>query len=80
LRRLKDVGGFLARHGITVVGERVRAPTVTVTDTLFHLVEEERIDLIVAGADGQKRLGEWIFGGVTRDLLATSPVCCLFSH
>ena len=80
LRRLKDLGGYLARHGITVVGERVRAPAVTVTDTLYRLVEEERIDLIVAGAYGHSRLGEWIFGGVTRDLLPSSPVCCLFSH
>ena len=24
--------------------------------------------------------GEWVFGGVTRDLLAQSPVCCLVSH
>jgi nucleotide-binding universal stress UspA family protein len=53
---------------------------VTVTDTLLGLVQEMRIDLIVAGAYGHSRLGEWIFGGVTRDLLAASPVCCLFSH
>jgi hypothetical protein len=25
-------------------------------------------------------MGEWIFGGVTRDLLAHSSLCCLFSH
>jgi hypothetical protein len=25
-------------------------------------------------------LGEWMFGGVTRDLLAESRICCLFSH
>jgi nucleotide-binding universal stress UspA family protein len=79
-RRLKDLAGFLAKHGVTVVSERVRAPEVTVTDSLLHLVEDERVDLIVAGAYGHSRLGEWIFGGVTRDLLAASPVCCLFSH
>ncbi len=26
------------------------------------------------------RLGEWIFGGMTSDLLTTSPICCLMSH
>jgi hypothetical protein len=25
-------------------------------------------------------LGEWIFGGVTHELLASSPVCCMLSH
>jgi hypothetical protein len=33
-----------------------------------------------AGAYGYTRLGEWLFGGVTRDLLANSAVCCLMSH
>jgi nucleotide-binding universal stress UspA family protein len=36
--------------------------------------------LIVAGAYGHSRLGEGMFGGMTRDLLATSPVCCVMSH
>jgi nucleotide-binding universal stress UspA family protein len=43
-------------------------------------VEEEKADLIVAGGYGHSRLGEWIFGGVTRELLSASPVCCLLSH
>jgi nucleotide-binding universal stress UspA family protein len=30
-------------------------------------------------AYGHSRLGEWLFGGVTRTLLASCPVCC-FSH
>ena len=25
-------------------------------------------------------LGEWMFGGATRELLAASDVCCLMSH
>jgi nucleotide-binding universal stress UspA family protein len=80
LRRVKDVSRFLANHRITTIGERVRAPEVRAIDTLLHVVQDERIDLIVAGAYGHSRLGEWIFGGVTRDLLTTSPVCCLLSH
>jgi nucleotide-binding universal stress UspA family protein len=80
LQCLKDVRHFLERHHIKPISERVRAAEVTVSDTLLKLVQEARIDLIVAGAYGHSRLGEWIFGGVTRDLLAASPVCCLFSH
>ena len=47
---------------------------------LIRVAQEERADLLVAGAYGHSRLGEWIFGGMTRDLLSTSPICCLMSH
>jgi nucleotide-binding universal stress UspA family protein len=47
---------------------------------LIGLAKAEGTDLIVAGAYGHSRLGEWVFGGVTRDLLASSPVCCLLAH
>ena len=49
-------------------------------NSLLRLIESENIDLLVAGAYGHSRLGEWVFGGVTRDLLTESPICCLFSH
>lgn len=29
--------------------------------------------MLVAGAYGHSRLGEWFFGGVTRDLLPAAP-------
>ena len=47
---------------------------------LVRLAQDEGADLIVAGAYGHSRLGEWMSGGMTRDLLATSPICCLMSH
>jgi nucleotide-binding universal stress UspA family protein len=47
---------------------------------LLPFIQGENVDLIVAGAYGHTRLGEWIFGGVTRALLRESPICCLFSH
>jgi hypothetical protein len=25
-------------------------------------------------------LGEWIFGGMTRSILESCPLCCLMSH
>ena len=37
-------------------------------------------DLIVLGCYGHSRLGEWVFGGVTRDLLSQDAVYLLFSH
>jgi hypothetical protein len=39
------------------------------------------VDAGLAGRIGVAAdLAEWAFGGVTRDLLAESPICCLFSH
>jgi nucleotide-binding universal stress UspA family protein len=47
---------------------------------LLRFIADENISLVAAGGYGHSRLGEWAYGGVTRDLLAESPVCCLFSH
>jgi nucleotide-binding universal stress UspA family protein len=58
----------------------VRPADITAANSLLRLVQDEAADLIVAGAYGHTRLGEWIFGGMTQALLAESPVCCLFSH
>ena len=78
--RLSDVARYLACHRITAVSERVRPLEGTAENSLLRLVQDESADLIVAGAYGHSRLGEWIFGGMTQALLAGSPVCCLFSH
>ena len=80
MHRLKDVAGYLSRHGITALAEWVRPIEGTASGALFRLVEEQSVDLIVSGAYGHARLGEWIFGGMTQDLLTQSPVCCLLSH
>jgi nucleotide-binding universal stress UspA family protein len=80
LRGPKDVGNYLARHGVKTIAERFRPAEVTASDSLLRFIEDENIGLIVAGAYGHSRLGEWAFGGVTRDFLVDSPICCLFSH
>jgi nucleotide-binding universal stress UspA family protein len=78
--RLDDVTRFLLRHDVRTANQRVRPIDVTVTNALFHFVQDDAIDLIVAGGYGHTRLGEWIFGGVTHDLVTNGQVCCLLSH
>ena len=80
MHRLKDVANYLSRHGVTAVAEWVRPIEGTASGALLRLVEEQSVDLVVSGAYGHTRLGEWIFGGMTQDLLTQSPVCCLLSH
>jgi nucleotide-binding universal stress UspA family protein len=78
--RLDDVEKYLLRHGIVVNTKAVLNSHGSISDKLRNEAREEGADLIVAGAYGHTRLGEWVFGGVTRDLLQKSEVCCLFSN
>ena len=75
-----DVVRYLARHRITAIPRVALHQQGSGAAELIMFAQEESADLIVTGAYGYSRLGEWIFGGMTRDLLATSSICCLMSH
>lgn len=77
---LNDVVRYLAKHRIKAEARTLFAEGESGADYLVKLAREEGSDLLVTGAYGHSRLGEGIFGGMTRDLLATSPICCLMSH
>jgi nucleotide-binding universal stress UspA family protein len=79
-RHVEDVAHYLTRHRISVGSATAGAPKHGIADHLIDLARVEGADLIVTGAYGHSRLGEWIFGGVTRELLASSPVCCFMSN
>jgi nucleotide-binding universal stress UspA family protein len=76
----EDVAGYLRRHKVTVGAMAYLHAERSVSGEILRFAKDEGADLIVAGGYGRSRLGEWMFGGVTRDLLADSPLCCLFSH
>lgn len=77
---LKDVADRLTRHGVKVATEVVARSQATIADDLEHAATRHGADVIVTGAYGHARLREWMLGGVTEDLLATSSKCVLFSH
>jgi nucleotide-binding universal stress UspA family protein len=79
-RHVEDVAHYLTRHRISVGSATAGAPKHGIAAHLIDLARVEGADLIVTGAYGHSRLGEWIFGGVTRELLASSPVCCFMSN
>lgn len=76
---LRDVVRWLGRHGVEAV------PAVAVGAdhdfvALYNELKERRCDLFVAGAYGHSRLGEFVFGGVTRDMLLDAEFPVLISH
>jgi nucleotide-binding universal stress UspA family protein len=79
-RHIDDIAQYLTRHRITVGTVTEAAATEPVADQLVKFATADGVDLIVAGGYGHSRLGEWIFGGVTRDLLKSSPICCFFAN
>jgi nucleotide-binding universal stress UspA family protein len=79
-KHLDDVARYLGRHRIKASPKIILQRQGPAASQLLALAATEGADLLVTGAYGHSRLGEWIFGGVTRDLLATSATCCLMSH
>ncbi len=78
--RITDVVRHLAWHGVTADARPILHRAKSEANLLFQFALDEGSDLLVAGAYGHSRLGEWIFGGMTREILASSPLCCLMSH
>jgi len=80
LGRLDDVARYLSYHRIKGGPKVMLEQKGSGAQQLIRIAQEERADLLVTGAYGHSRLGEWIFGGMTRELMAASPICCLMSH
>ena len=80
LARIDEVIRYLARHRITADSRPILHRDRSDADHLLQFALNEDADLLVAGAYGHSWLGEWIYGGMTRDILASSPLCCLMSH
>lgn len=76
----EDVATFLTGHGIAAAAHQLAQPEISAADEIIRFVKRERADMIVLGAYGHSRLREWVFGGITRDMLQMTPVCCLMSH
>lgn len=77
--RVDDVTAGLARHGVTAVAE-VDAGQGDAEARIEERAALFGADLIVAGAYGHSRVGEWVFGGVTRSLIHQDRRFVLLSH
>ncbi len=77
--RLADVVAWLGQHGVAATAQAI---VKSGTDASYLNAEllERKCDLLVAGAYGHTRLSEWVFGGVTQDVLLDPGFCVLFCH
>ncbi len=78
-RHVEDVVSWLRVHHIAA-SSRVATVSGEASEQLGSIAEEQKADLIVAGAYGHSRLREWVLGGVTGDLLLKAGRFCLVSH
>jgi nucleotide-binding universal stress UspA family protein len=77
---VEEVARGLSRHGVNAVGRVETAPDSGVASALDDIASAVGADLIVCGGYGHSRLNEWVFGGVTRDLLRAPRRFVLLSH
>jgi nucleotide-binding universal stress UspA family protein len=79
-KQLGEVSAWLKTHDVVAEPKFV---ALTKGDDAYQLdmaVMELGADIVVAGAYGHSRLREWVFGGVTRDLMLQAEYCTLLSH
>lgn len=75
-----DVALHLARRGVKADATYTIVEGLGEGDVLLNTAADMGADLIVVGGYGHSRAREFIFGGVTRHLLASMTMPVLFSH
>ncbi len=76
----RDLAAHLASHGVRVEVRNLDAMGRTGGRTLLDEAAGFGADLLVIGTYGHSRAREFLFGGVTRELLADAPLPLLLAH
>jgi len=77
--RVGDVAAWLKQYQVQA-GAEVVVASGTEASCLHAALLDRKCDLLVAGGFGHNRLSEWVFGGVTADVLLDPGFCVLVSH
>ena len=78
-KRVKDVAAWLERHRLLAT-PLVLGTSGNQQGFLRSELVKRHCDLLVAGAFSHNRTGEWVFGGMTQDVLLDPDFCVLLSH
>lgn len=77
---LAAMAEYLALSGFKVEASRIAAPADGVAKTLLREASAKPGALLVMGAYGHWRWREWVFGGVTQDVLRSTTLPVLMAH
>jgi nucleotide-binding universal stress UspA family protein len=75
-----DIARHLARHRVNAEVKHVPVGGRTSQNVIADEARYLGADLIVMGGYGHSRLSEWVFGGVTRDMMADLRTPVLMAH
>lgn len=76
---LDQLKAWLASHGVTADTQVIGNPE-GFDDILETTGLTEEVDLVISGGYGHSRMREWLFGGMTRSLLAANSLNRFFSN
>ena len=71
---------YLSRNDIHAEYSRIAEVDGLVSKAILHFAERKGAGLIAMGAYTSSRLGQRLFGGMTRSMLKTCPVALLLAH
>ena len=71
---------YLTLSGLKVDASRIAAPAGDVAKTLLGEASAKPGALLVMGAYGHWRWREWVFGGVTQEVLRDTTLPVLMAH
>lgn len=77
---LAAMAEYLTLSGFKVEASRIAAPADGVAKTLLREASAKPGALLVMGAYGHWRWREWVFGGVTQDVLRSTTLPVLMAH
>ena len=75
-----DIALHLARHGVKAEAAATAADGIDISDVILARASDLGADMIVTGAYGHSRTREWVFGGVTENLMRDTTLPVLMSH
>lgn len=75
-----DIAAALLRHGAHVTIAEESSAGIGVSAAIENHAVETNADLLVMGAYGHSRLREFLFGGVTREVLRSMPIATFMSR
>jgi len=75
-----DIGAHLAHRGVNAEVRNVSSGDCSDAEAILRAAHDIDADLIVLGGYGHARLREFVFGGVTRELLSGADIPLFMSH